>query len=128
MSFCFCQKLQKLVVLNNLVGRKSESVEDPAELEVEVARPDGSLVAKKFRDCSWRELQSATRHRKQARKSAGRAIRKARTLPDYAPILPSVPKLPSPVLWRPLAMIGLGVLAGFVGGWLLPSLFGAVSR
>jgi hypothetical protein len=119
-------KLQKLVVLNDLVGRKSESVEDPAELEVEVPRPDGSLVAKKFRDCSWRELQSATRHRKQARKSAGRVIRKARTIADYAPKLPSVPKLPSPVLWRPLAMIGLGVLAGFVGDWLLPSLLGTV--
>jgi len=112
-------KLQKLITLHDLKHR-SEPVGDPGDLEVEVPRPGGSVVAKKFRDCSWRELQSATRRRKQVRKSAGRVIRKAKNVADYAP------KLPSPVLWRPLAMIGLAVLVGFIGDLLLPSYVGSL--
>src|SRR5262244_3862697 len=50
-------KLQTLITLHDLKHR-SEPVGDPADLEVQVPRADGSMVAKKFRDCSWRELQS----------------------------------------------------------------------
>jgi len=107
-------KLQTLITLHDLKHR-SESVGDPADLEVQVPRPDGSMVAKKFRDCSWRELLSATKQQKQTRKAAGRVIRKAPTTTEH------LPKLPSPVLWRPLAMIGLGVVAGFIGDLLQPS-------
>jgi len=110
-------KLQTLITIHDL-KRREERVGDPGELEVQVPRPDGSVVAKKFRDCSARELQSATRHQKQARKSAGRVIRKGKTVADYAA------KLPSPVLWRPLAVIGLGGLLGIIGS-LLPSEIGA---
>jgi hypothetical protein len=114
-------KLQTLITLHDLKDRsRSERVGDPADLEVQVPRADGSLVAKKFRDCSYRELASATRHRKQARKTAGRVIRKAPTEEDHAS------KLPSPVLWRPLAMIGLGAVAGFIGDLLHPSFAGVV--
>jgi len=107
-------KLQTLITLHDLKHR-SQPVGDPADLEVQVPRADGSMVAKKFRDCSWRELQSATKQRKQTRKAAGRVIRKAPTTTEH------LPKLPSPVLWRPLAMIGLGVVAGFIGDLLQPS-------
>jgi len=107
-------KLQTLITLHEL-KRRSEPVGDPADLEVQVPRADGSMVAKKFRDCSWRELQSATKQRKQTRKAAGRVIHKDPTTTEH------LPKLPSPVLWRPLAMIGLGVVAGFIGDLLQPS-------
>ncbi len=112
-------KLQTLITLHDLKHR-SEPVADPAELEVQVPRGDGAIIAKKFKDCSSRELQMASRHRKQGRKAAGRVIRNAPTEAGH------VPKLPSPVLWRPLAMIGLGVLAGFIADLLQPSLPGLV--
>ncbi len=110
-------KLQRLITLYNK-GGKVESLGDPADLEVHVPREDGSIVAKKFSDCSMRDLLSANKHRTQRRKAARRVIRNAPTETGH------VPKLPSPVLWRPLAMIGLGVLAGFVGDLLQPSLPG----
>ena len=107
-------KLQTLITLHDLKHR-SEPVGDPTELEVQVARPGGLVVAKKFRDCSLRELQSAVTHRKQTRKAAGKVVR------GVASKAEDVPKLSAPVLWRALAMIGLGVVAGFVGELLQPS-------
>jgi hypothetical protein len=112
-------KLQKVIALHNKGGGVG-LLGDPADLEVHVPREDGSLVAKKFSDCTLRELQSATKHRKHARKAAGRVVRDVPSGAD------PVSKLPSPALWRPLAMIGLGVLAGFIADLLLPSVPGLV--
>ncbi len=112
-------KLQKLIALHNKGGGVG-LLGDPADLEVHVPREDGSLVAKKFRDCTTRELQSAARHRKRTRKAAGRVVRDVPSEADHTS------KLPSPVLWRPLGMIGLGVLAGFIADLLLPSAPGLI--
>jgi len=112
-------KLQRLIALHKK-ERGAESLGDPADLEVHVPREDGSLVAKKFSDCTMRDLQSAAKHRKQGRKAAGRVVR------DVPSGAEPVPKLPSPALWRPLAMIGLGVLAGFIADLLQPSVPGLV--
>jgi len=112
-------KLQKLIALHNKGGDVG-LLGDPADLEVHVPRENGSLVAKKFSDCTMGDLRSAAKHRKQARKAAGRVVR------DVPSEGPPVSKLPSPALWRPLAMIGLGVLAGFIADLLQPSVPGLV--
>lgn len=112
-------KLQALVALHNKGGDVG-FLGDPADLEVHVPREDGSLVAKKFSDCTMRDLRSAAKHRKQARKAAGRVVRDVPSEAD------PVSKLPSPALWRPVAMIGLGVLAGFIADLLQPSVPGLV--
>jgi hypothetical protein len=112
-------KLQKLIALHNKGGGVG-LLGDPADVEVHVPREDGSLVAKKFSDCTMRDLQSAAKHRKQARKASGRAVH------DVPSAASPVSKLPSPSLWRPLAMIGLGVLAGLIADLLQPSVPGLV--
>ncbi len=88
---------------------------DPADHEVQITRGDGSVVAKKFSDCTWRELQSAARSQKQTRKDAGRPVDEG--MKESAPVA----KRSSPALPRALAMLGLGVLTGFVGNLLSPS-------
>jgi hypothetical protein len=112
-------KLQRLIALYNKGGGVG-LLGDPADLEVRVPREDGSFVAKKFSDCSMQDLLSANKHRKQGRKAAGRVVHDVPSGADHAS------KLPSPVLWRPLAMIGLGVLAGFIADLLQPSVPGLV--
>ncbi len=112
-------KLQRLIALHNEAGG-IQPMSDPSDLEVHVPRGDGAVIAKKFSDCTMRDLRSATKHRRQGREAAGRVVRNAPTEAGH------VPKLPSPALWRPLAMIGLGVLAGFVGDLLQPSVPGLV--
>jgi hypothetical protein len=88
---------------------------DPADHEIHITREDGSVVAKKFSDCTWRELQSAARRQKQARKDAGRPVEEGAN--ESGPVSKRSP----PALPRALAMLGLGVLTGVIGNLRSPS-------
>ena len=91
---------------------------DPADHEVLIPRGDGSMVAKKFRDCTLRELQSAAKSRKQTREGAGRVVQEGAK--ESTPL--SKQSLPM----RALAIIGIGLLGGFIGNSMLPSVPGLV--
>jgi hypothetical protein len=76
------------------------------------------MVAKKFRDCTLRELQSAAKSRKQTREGAGRVVQEGAK--ESTPL--SKQSLPM----RALAIIGIGLLGGFIGNSMLPSVPGLV--
>jgi hypothetical protein len=45
--------------------------EDPVNRDVQLLRPDGSTVIKKFHDCSYRDLQLSSQLRRKAEKASG---------------------------------------------------------
>ena len=89
---------------------------DPADHEVQIPRGDGAVVAKKFCDCNLRELQSASKRHKQARKAAGRVV--------HGGVKESTPLSKQSLPVRALAILGIGLLGGFIGNVLLPSVPG----
>ncbi len=91
---------------------------DPADQEVHITREDGSVIAKKFSDCSWRELQSAAKRQKEAHQNAGRVVDELAKSPG------PVSKRSPPALSGALAIVGVGVLASFVGNLLSPAAHG----
>jgi hypothetical protein len=46
--------------------------EDPVNRDIQLLQPDGSIVIKKFHDCSWRDLQQSTQNRRKDQKAPGK--------------------------------------------------------
>ena len=87
---------------------------DPSEREVQLLQEDGSALAKKFRDCSYRELRRSNQLRKKAAKGqAAKGPTEAATPP---------PPVEVHLFRNSLAVLGMGTLVIAIAG-LLPSSF-----
>jgi hypothetical protein len=82
---------------------------DPGEREVQLLQEDGSTVAKKFRDCTFRELCLSAQRRKRGPKGPNQATTPA-------------PQSEVHSLRHSWAVLGMGILVTVVSG-LLPSSF-----
>jgi len=100
--------------------------EDPVDREVELLKPDGSTLVKKFHDCTYRDLQQSLRQRKsspQARSANSKNSSKAGSgkAPSTQPS--AVTQVEKHSLRTGLTMLGAGTVLLVVCEFLPRSLF-----
>src|SRR5712692_7728040 len=93
--------------------------EDPVNRDVQLVQPNGSLVIKKFHDCSWRDLQQSTQNRRKDQKAPGKKT-DCRRRSEVRSLKHSSPGTEGHSLRLAPAMLALGIVL-FVISEILPS-------
>ena len=100
--------------------------EDPVNREVELLRPDGSRVVKKFHGCTYRDLQQSLRQRKTSSQAPSAKAKKS-SRPGSASASPSqppaVPQLEKRSFRTGFAMVGTGSVLLVICEFLPQSVF-----
>ena len=106
-------KLQLLIAHDRDVLGRTNS-EDPANREIQLHQPDGSIVTKKFRDCPWQSLRQSTQIRRSGKAPGKKGTRRseARSLSKSSSKSadPSSSGTGERSVRLAFAMIGLGVV------------------